>query len=277
MRWAVVLAGVLAARAAAAKPASLFGGVVTVDVPRGWRVDGSRVVKAHGQGEIFVDVGITNRAARVIIRGFEEDAVDDIGAFQGVDDVDFGGVHGLVAKAGDDESGATIEAIDSCLGTITIRAAWFSDETAAERAQIRAIVRSAKVRVAGGGFADERAAAVDPKARAFADRVVDVMCADDVRAFVALAAPVVRVRDAGHRDVGREDLATEIAGAHGPRGFAAMPAGPFSLAARDDGSVDLFTIATAPAGAKDTGFVTLREVNGAWRIAAIVRTLDSGQ
>jgi hypothetical protein len=279
MRRAVLAASacVLASRAAAAKPVSIFSGVVTAELPRGWHVDGARFVKAHGKGQISIELGITSLPARAQVDGFEEGAFDDIGPAGGIVDADVGGVRGLVATAGSDDEGAVLEAVDSCLGTITVRAAWFTDETAAERAQIRAIVKSVKLRTAGGGFADQDAAAIDPKARALAAHVVEALCADDTRALVALAGPVVRVRDAAHHDVGPEDLATEIAGAHGPRAFAAIPSGPFSLAARDDGSVDLFTTATPPAGAKDTGFVTLRDMNGAWRIAAIVRTLDSGQ
>ena len=261
--------------AAHAKPASVFGGVITAELPRGWRVDGSRFVKRHGNGEISVDVGITNRPAKLLAKGFEEDAFDDLGAPGGVREASVGGVRGLVDRAGSDESGAVFEAVDACLGTITIRAVWFDDESAAERAEIRAIVKSVKLHVAGGGFRDEDVARVDPKARALADQVAEALCADDVKAFVALAAPSVRIRDAGHRELARDTLRGEIQQVGGLRAYAAMPGGPFSLALRDDGSVDLFTIAAAPAGAKDTGFVTLREVNGAWWIAGIARTLDS--
>jgi len=96
-----------------------------------------------------------------------------------------------------------------------------------------------------------------------------------VRAIVALATASVRIRDASHRDITRDTLRGEMLQVNGPRAYAAMPAGPFLAHTRDDGSVDLFTIAAPPAGAKDTGYVTLRKVNRAWVIAGIARTLES--
>jgi len=206
-------------------------------------------------------VTIVDRGAEKTVRGAYETAFDDGYPMKSPAKASIGGLDGWIAASDDAHRGALYAAAESCMGTFVVDGFWEDDAHAAGD-EVKAIVGSLVLHADGRDWfaGDDAYVALTPAAKKAVDAIARSICTDARTTFAAMAAATVKVRG---RAVAASALTSQLRAAKTLADFVAMPSGPWLLAARDDGSIDVMTLAASDS------VITLRKVNGAWSITRI--------